>query len=194
MHRRVNSAAGLQLFIYTPRCVYDDGWDEFTVMARGLICLILAPGSSWAITGRDALLSLEEKIDTSSAAGELVFQAVGKVVATPFPKFFNVGERRGDVPDLPFEAFNSAAGLRSSMAASSLPSIMQEAGAPPRREHLIPSKQSGRRPGSMLRICPHLHLARPTCSRRSTPRTASSCATKSPPWSCWRHMMAMGGN
>ena len=65
VHRRVNAAAGLQLFIYTPRCVYDDGWDEFTVMARGLI--------------------LDE--------------AAGQVVATPFPKFFNVGERRGDVPD-----------------------------------------------------------------------------------------------
>ena len=76
VRRRVNSAAGLQLFIYTPRCVYDDGWDEFSVMARGLI--------------------LDE--------------AAGKVVATPFPKFFNVGERRGDVPDLPFEAFEKLDG------------------------------------------------------------------------------------
>jgi RNA ligase len=76
VHRRVNRAAGLQLFVYTPRCVYDDGWDEFTVMARGLI--------------------LDE--------------AAGQVVATPFPKFFNVGERRGDVPDLPFEAFEKLDG------------------------------------------------------------------------------------
>ncbi len=76
VHRRVNAAAGLQLFVYTPRCVYDDGWDEFTVMARGLI--------------------LDE--------------AAGQVVATPFPKFFNVGERRGDVPDLPFEAFEKLDG------------------------------------------------------------------------------------
>lgn len=76
VHRRVNRAAGLQLFIYTPRCVYDDGWDEFTVMARGLI--------------------LDE--------------VAGQVIATPFPKFFNVGERRGDVPDLPFEAFEKLDG------------------------------------------------------------------------------------
>ena len=76
VHRRVNSAAGLQLFIYTPRCVYDDGWDEFSIMARGLI--------------------LDE--------------AAGQVIATPFPKFFNVGERRGDVPDLPFEAFEKLDG------------------------------------------------------------------------------------
>ena len=76
VHRRVNSAAGLQLFIYTPRCVYDDGWDEFTVMARGLI--------------------LDE--------------VAGQVIATPFPKFFNVGERRGDVPDLPFETFEKLDG------------------------------------------------------------------------------------
>ena len=76
VHRRVNHAAGLQLFIYTPRCIYDDGWDEFTVIARGLI--------------------LDE--------------AAGQVVATPFPKFFNVGERRGDVPNLPFEAFEKLDG------------------------------------------------------------------------------------
>ncbi len=76
VHRRVNDAAGLQLYVYTPRCVYDDGWDEFTVMARGLI--------------------LDE--------------AAGQVVATPFPKFFNVGERRGEVPDLPFEAFEKLDG------------------------------------------------------------------------------------
>jgi RNA ligase len=76
VHRRVNAAAGLHLFIYTPRCVYEDGWDDFAVMARGLI------------------------IDAEA----------GRVVATPFPKFFNLGERRGEVPDLPFEAFEKLDG------------------------------------------------------------------------------------
>ena len=76
VHRRTAPTGGLQLFIYTPRCVYDDGWDEFAVMARGLI----------------------------------VDQAAGRVVATPFPKFFNVGERRGEVPDLPFEAYEKLDG------------------------------------------------------------------------------------
>ena len=76
VHRRIGGVLGLQLFIYTPRCIYDDGWDEFTVIARGLI--------------------LDEK--------------AGQVVATPFPKFFNVGERYGDVPDLPFEAFEKLDG------------------------------------------------------------------------------------
>lgn len=76
VHRRIDPTAGLQLFIYTPRCVYDDGWDEFAVMARGLI----------------------------------VDQAACRVVATPFPKFFNAGERRGDVPDLPFEAYEKLDG------------------------------------------------------------------------------------
>jgi RNA ligase len=76
VHRRLSAEAGLQLFIYTPRCVYEDGWDEFAVMARGLI------------------------VDADA----------GRVVATPFPKFFNVGERRGDVPDLPFEAFEKLDG------------------------------------------------------------------------------------
>ena len=76
VYRRVDTTAGLQLFIYTPRCVYEDGWDEFTIMSRGLI----------------------------------VDEAAGQVVATPFPKFFNVGERRGDVPDLPFEAYEKLDG------------------------------------------------------------------------------------
>jgi RNA ligase len=76
VYRRVNSATGLQLFIYTPRCVYEDGWDEFSIIARGLI----------------------------------VDEQAGRIVATPFPKFFNVGERRGDVPDLPFEAFEKLDG------------------------------------------------------------------------------------
>lgn len=74
--RRVSNATGLRLFIYTQRCVYEDGWDEFSVMARGLI--------------------LDE--------------AAGQIIATPFPKFFNIGERRGDVPDLPFEAFEKLDG------------------------------------------------------------------------------------
>lgn len=76
VHRRSDPTAGLQLFIYTPRCVYDDGWDEFAVVARGLI----------------------------------VDPATCRVVATPFPKFFNVGERHGDAPSLPFEAFEKLDG------------------------------------------------------------------------------------
>ncbi len=76
VHRRIDPTAGLHLFIYTPRCVYDDGWDEFAVMARGLI----------------------------------VDQAACRVVATPFPKFFNVGERHGEVSDLPFEAYEKLDG------------------------------------------------------------------------------------
>ena len=76
VHRRLDTTGALQLFIYTPRCVYDDGWDEFTIMARGLI----------------------------------VDDKAGRVVATPFPKFFNVGERRGEAPNLPFEAFEKLDG------------------------------------------------------------------------------------
>jgi RNA ligase len=76
VHRRRHDATGLELFIYTPRCVYEDGWDAFTVLARGLI----------------------------------VDAAAKRVVATPFPKFFNIGERRGAVPDLPFEAYEKLDG------------------------------------------------------------------------------------
>jgi len=76
VHRRAQPGSDLRLFIYTPRCVYEDGWDEFTVLARGLI----------------------------------VDEAARRVVATPFPKFFNLGERRGEAPDLPFEAFEKLDG------------------------------------------------------------------------------------
>ncbi len=76
VHRRSNAANSLHLFIYTPRCVYENGWDEFTLMARGLV----------------------------------VDEAAGQIVATPFPKFFNVGEQRGEAPDLPFEAFEKLDG------------------------------------------------------------------------------------
>ncbi len=76
VHRRNDKTSGLLLYIYTPRCVYEDGWDEFAVMARGLI----------------------------------VDPAACQVVAAPFPKFFNVGERHGEVPDLRFEAYEKLDG------------------------------------------------------------------------------------
>jgi RNA ligase len=40
---------------------------------------------------------------TISARGLIVDHAARKIVATPFPKFFNLGERDGTAPDLPFE-------------------------------------------------------------------------------------------
>jgi RNA ligase len=76
VHRRVDRESGLHLFIYTTRCVYEDAWDEFTLLARGLI------------------------IDPDAR----------QVVATPLEKFFNVGERHGTVPDLPFEAYEKLDG------------------------------------------------------------------------------------
>ena len=37
VQRRLNAAAGLHLFVYTTRCVYEDAWDDFTLIARGLV-------------------------------------------------------------------------------------------------------------------------------------------------------------
>lgn len=74
--RKTCPDTGLHIYCYTQRCVYDDAWDAFSLVARGLV---LDP----------------------------VAQAV---VATPFPKFFNLGERRGVAPDLPFEAFDKLDG------------------------------------------------------------------------------------
>ncbi len=75
-YRRAKPGTGLRLFLYTPRCVYEDGWDEFTLLARGLI----------------------------------VDQTAGRIVATPFTKFFNLGERQGDASDLAFEAYEKLDG------------------------------------------------------------------------------------
>ena len=40
---------------------------------------------------------------TLSARGLILDHEARKIVATPFPKFFNAGEREGPVPDLPFD-------------------------------------------------------------------------------------------
>src|ERR1700733_5119468 len=68
--------AGRRLYIYTHRCVYENGWDDFSLLARGLI----------------------------------LHPATKRVIATPFPKFFNAGERNGSTPALPFEVFEKVDG------------------------------------------------------------------------------------
>jgi RNA ligase len=47
---------------------------------------------------------------TTLARGLILDLHTHKVVATPFPKFFNIGERKESVPDLPFEAFDKLDG------------------------------------------------------------------------------------
>lgn len=69
-------ASGLQIWNYSNACVYDRMWDEFALIARGLI---LDP-------------------------------AAQRLVATPFPKFFNVGEMGQTMPDEPFEVFEKLDG------------------------------------------------------------------------------------
>ncbi len=76
VYRRASADGDLHLWVYTPRCVYEDGWDEFTLLARGLI----------------------------------VDPAARRLAATPFPKFFNLGERLGTAPALPFEAYEKLDG------------------------------------------------------------------------------------
>lgn len=74
--RREHPVTGRVLYCYTNRCVYENGWDDFSLLARGLI------------------VSLADRT----------------VVATPFPKFFNAGERGRPIPALPFEAFEKLDG------------------------------------------------------------------------------------
>lgn len=73
---KLDPPTGRVLYCYTPRCVYENGWNEFSMMARGLI------------------LRPEKR----------------QVIATPFPKFFNAGERGGTIPDLFFETFEKLDG------------------------------------------------------------------------------------
>jgi RNA ligase len=47
---------------------------------------------------------------TMAARGLILDLAARRLVATPFPKFFNAGERGGTIPDLPFEAFEKLDG------------------------------------------------------------------------------------
>jgi RNA ligase len=68
--------AGRRLYIYSNRCVYENGWDDFSLLARGLI----------------------------------LHPATKRIIATPFPKFFNAGERDGTIPALPFEVFEKVDG------------------------------------------------------------------------------------
>jgi RNA ligase len=74
--RQDNPEEGLALWCYQSRCVFNDGWNEFTTLARGLI------------------------LDAGT----------GRIVATPFPKFFNYGERGEEFPALPFETFEKLDG------------------------------------------------------------------------------------
>ena len=73
---KFDPSTGRQLWCYTNQCVYDNGWDDYSLLARGLI------------------------LDPSER----------RVVATPFPKFFNAGERGWPIPDQPFETFEKLDG------------------------------------------------------------------------------------
>jgi len=75
VHRK-NASDGRVLYCYTKQCVYEKSWNEYSLLARGLI------------------LHPETK----------------QVIATPFPKFFNVGEMGKAIPNLPFEIFEKVDG------------------------------------------------------------------------------------
>jgi RNA ligase len=72
----VSRQGPLALYHYSNRCVYDVLWDDYSLLARGLI------------------------LDVDR----------GELVATPFPKFFNYGERDMKLPDEPFHAFEKLDG------------------------------------------------------------------------------------
>ncbi|MBP3954380.1 hypothetical protein J8F10_03625 [Gemmata sp. G18] len=138
-------ADGLRLYCYAESTVYDRAWDEFTMLARGII---LDPVAK-------------------------------RVVATPFPKFFNVGERLDSIPDLPFETFEKLDG--------SLIILFHHGGEwrTATKGSLGPIKRSGRRRRSATTTCRPLTRRRPTSPRPCTPRTVSSFITATPVWCSW---------
>lgn len=97
---------GLLLYVYSSKCVYDQLWDDFTLLARGLI---LDP-------------------------------QVRKVVATPFPKFFNLGEAGAYGRPVPL-MFS-----KKLMAALLLFFIITDGGNVPPKVHSIQIKHFRRRP------------------------------------------------
>jgi RNA ligase len=76
VRRRFEPETGLSLWVYAEQCVYERAWNEYSLLARGLI------------------LHEQQK----------------RVVATPFPKFFNVGERSESIPNMAFETFEKLDG------------------------------------------------------------------------------------
>jgi RNA ligase len=65
----ISREEGLEQYLYTNGCRFENRWDLFSLLARGLI----------------------------------IDPVARRVVATPFPKFFNFGELSIKLPDQPFE-------------------------------------------------------------------------------------------
>ena len=74
--RKDDPDTGRALYVYSDRCVYENAWDEFSLLARGLV----------------------------------LHPATEAVVATPFAKFFNAGERGRAIPNGSFDTLEKMDG------------------------------------------------------------------------------------
>ncbi|MBO1019965.1 hypothetical protein IPV08_08305 [Methylobacterium sp. SD274] len=114
------------------------------------------------------------------ARGLIIDPAAGVVVATPFPKFFNIGERHATVPDLPFEAFEKLDGSliiafhHSGKWRTATKGALNSSQAVWAQTRLDAMDTSRLVPGTTR-----------TCSRRSTRRTSSSSGTRRRACRCW---------
>lgn len=138
--RKDDPETGRAIFCYTQRCVFERAWDDFTLMARGLI---LHPGER-------------------------------RVVATPFPKFFNFGERDGTT------RLVSLKFLRSWMVPWRLFIIMAADGALRPKALSIQVRRVGRRLESQNERLHTLCQGLPTLPRRSIQKTGLLCITLNP--------------
>jgi RNA ligase len=74
--------------------MYVDGPDDLQLWKYSNRCVYDRMWTKTTVLGRGLILDLAER----------------KVVATPFPKFFNLGEDGGGLPDMPFEVFEKLDG------------------------------------------------------------------------------------
>jgi RNA ligase len=74
--------------------VYVDGPDDLQLWKYSNRCVYDRMWTTTTVIGRGLILDMAER----------------KVVATPFPKFFNLGEDGGGLPDMPFEVFEKLDG------------------------------------------------------------------------------------
>lgn len=78
---------------------------------KGLVRATERDGATLYCYTKDCVYNRAWDDVTTLARGLILDHAQGKVIATPFPKFFNVGERAFDtLPDLPFETFEKMDG------------------------------------------------------------------------------------
>ena len=91
---------------------FDELWHALqTAKAEGLVKEHVGQDGLSLFCYSESCVYEKQWNDASLLARGIILDPAGKrVVATPFPKFFNVGERAESLPDIPFETFEKLDG------------------------------------------------------------------------------------